>query len=555
MKRNIISAFALGALALSASAQYKVVVTTTDGEKKEFETANVQSIRFEEAPEYVELTEFLFGKYTTKGDNGFYEFILGNGSTDIYGDLAEIGDIELSMVLTADCSNDYINAILPDGYYRAGTGAGKGEFNVSNSSVLIRLDEGDEGVLTTPIIDGTADVRRDGDIYDIKFELTTLQGGYIALSYKGKLNFTPGLSEYESFTEDQNITFEGAQERYFANWFYPFCDDATLELYTGNFTPEGRQIDGYWMSLSVCMPKVDDPKHPATYLPDGVYSVDPREDIVSNTQLPYTILLGKTVDFGIIYATGSHVTYVDMSGHRKQGLIKDGTITVSNNGGKIDVALVLDNGVKINGSYEGSIYVDNRNDSENAPTIEGTIDKDMELSFAPETVAMCYPLGDYIKSGIYQFMVMISDPDLKKGDYLSLELSSSEKVLPDGTYTINNEIAPFCGIKGFCDYGGQIEFSWFGNLEDLDPEDYNNIMAPIMGGTVTITTIDENSRKLVFDLVDEDNHKITGVYEDIFYDFSDEYGLPAKKAPLRSNVKTMAQPQDKAPLQPVRINR
>ena len=531
----------MGVLSLTASAQYKVVVTTTDGEKKEFETANVQSIRFEEAPEYVELTDFLFGEYTTKGDNGIYEFILETGLPDSGGNPAAVGDVQISMVLVAERSEDYLNAILPNGYYHAGAGSNKGEFNVQNSGVMIRLEEGENGVMTTPIIDGTVDVRSDGEVYDIKFELTTLEGGYIALAYKGELSFSPGLSEYESFTEDQNITFVGAQERYFANWFYPFCDDATLELYTGTFNSAGSQTEGYWLSLSVNMPKAADPKNPGQYLADGVYTVDPRENVAYSTQLPYTIQLGKTVDFwGVIYPTGSYLTKIDKSGRRQQGFITDGTVTVSNGGGKIEIDLVTADGIKIQGSYEGRIVVDNRNDSETAPAIEGTIDKDIEFDFIPGTIGMSYPLGDYIKSGIYQFSVMIMDSN-EHGDFIMMELSSDQEVLPDGTYTFNNEIAPFDGIKGYLDYGGNPMFSWYGNLDDVDENGVQNIVAPIMGGTVTISTTEENTRKLVFDLLDEDGHKMTGTYEGIFYNLPLETGAPAKKAPLKNGSKIKAQ--------------
>ena len=555
MKRNIISAFALGALALSASAQYKVVVTTTDGEKKEFETSNIQNIKFEEAPQYVELNHFILGEYTTKGDKGIYAFTVASGMPDEYGAPAEVGDVQISMVITADRSEDYLNAILPNGYYRAGSGANKGEFNVQNSGMWIRLTEEQEEVMVTPIIDGTVDVRRNGDIYDIKFEVTTLQGGYVALSYSGELNFAPGLSEYENFTEDQNITFEGAQERYFANWFYPFCDDATLELYTGNFTQSGSQLDGYWLNIPIFMPKVDDPKNPPYYLADGVYTVDPRDKVQYNTELPFTIQKGGTIDFwGVIYPAGTYITYIDKSGRKQQGFIYEGSITVSNNGTKMEFDLVTENGIKIKGTYEGDVYVSNRNDSEKAPAIEGTIDKDIEFDFIPGTVASSYPLGDYIKSGVYQFQVMIMDIN-EHGDFLMMELSSDQEVLPDGTYTFNNEIAPFDGIKGYLDYGGNPIFSWYGNLDDVDENGVQNIVAPIMGGTVTISTTDENTRKLIFNLLDEDGHKMTGTYEGLFFDLPADAAAPAKKAPLKSPAKVMAPAPANAPLQPVRLSR
>ncbi|MCM1490954.1 MAG: hypothetical protein NC095_09040 [Muribaculum sp.] len=556
MKRNIISAFAVGLIALTASAQYKVVVTTNEGEKFEYPTSGVESIRFEEAPVYTPLSVFIDAEYTSKGENGIYSFTLATEQPDSEGNPSQIGGVQISMSLTSDLSENYLDAVLPAGYYRAGTGANKGEFNVQNSGIWIRLDEGEDGVLLNPIVDGTVDVSHDGDSYDIKFELTLLQGGSIALSYSGKMDFTPGASEYENFTTDQNIQFTGAQERYFANWFYPFCDDATLELYTGSFTAQGQQTEGYWLSLPIFMPKVDDPKNPATYLADGVYSIDTREKVFDNTELPFTITKGGTVDFwGTIFPVGAYATYIDKSGRIMRGFIEDGTMKVSNNGTRFDIDFTTDNGIKITGTYEGSVYVENRNDSEKAPAIEGTIDKDIVFDFIPGTIGMSYPLGDYIKTGIYQFQVMIADPDMLHGDFLMMELSSDKEVLPDGTYTFNNEIAPFDGIKGYLDYGGNTMFSWYGNLDDVDEKGVQNLVAPVMGGTVTISTTATNTRKLVFNLLDEDGHSMTGTFEGIFYDFPSDSYSPERKSPFKLGSSDYVKPATVFPTDHVRIAR
>ncbi|MBD5355763.1 MAG: hypothetical protein HDR88_02000 [Bacteroides sp.] len=555
MKRNIITALALGALSLTAAAQYKVVVTTADGQKTEFLTSDVNSIRFEEAPVYTELNYLIGAEYGLSKDFGTYAFTIASSEPDVNGDPAEIGDIQLSLELTAETSADYLDAQLPAGYYRAGTGNEIWQLNVQKSGMWMRLDEGEDGILLCPFLAGTADVRKDADNYDIKIELSLLEGGNVALSYYGPIKFLPGVSIKEDFTEDQNITFSGAQERYYANWFYPLCDDVTLELYSGEFNSDNIQIEGYWLNLPMFMPKAENAHDPEHYLVDGVYTVEPRDEVSLYTNLPFTFQKGGTLDFwGTIHPIGTYITYVDREGRIKNAYITDGTVTVSNNGTKIEIDFVAENGIKIQGVYEGNVYVDNRNDSDTAGvTIEGTIDKDIVFDFNPEGVDMVglsYPIGDYIKSGIYQFMVMITDYEQEHGDFLMLELSSDEEILPDGTYTINNELAPFCGLKGYLDYGGQTLFSWYGNLDDVDEFGYQNIIAPIMGGTVTITTTAENTRKLVFDLVDEDGHKLTGTYEGLFYDLPST--SPAQQAPIKTPAKAVKAPE-KASLSPMRL--
>lgn len=552
MKTKILSALAIGALAISAAAQnYKVVVTTTDGEKYEYPTSGVESINFEDVPYYAEANYLIGAQYGIKDDMGVYSFTIATEEPDEWGDPADVGGVQLSLELTSNLSEDFLDAQLPTGYYRAGSGAEKWQINIQTSGMWMRVDEGEDGVITCAFINGTVDVRRNGEDYDIRIELLLIDGSEVALSYNGPIKFRPGASTSEEFKEDQDITFTGAQERYYANWFYPFADDANLELYTGSFNNEGMQIEGYWLNLPIYMPKVDDPKHPDQYVADGVYNIETREATPYYTNLPYTFEKGGLLDFwGVLYPIGTYITYLEKSGRMMRAFITDGTVIVSNKGRKIELDLVAENGIKIKGVYEGNIVLDDRCNNDDALPIEGTIDKDVEFDFIDATVGLSYPLGDYIKSGVYQYWVMITDPsEDPHGDFLMLELSSDDStILPDGTYTINNEIAPFCGLKGFLDYGGTPEFSWYGNLDDVDEFGVQNIVAPIMGGTVTITTINEYTRKLVFDLVDEDGHKLTGTYEGFFENIPQ-----STKTPLKTSPKAAPALPEKAPLQPMRI--
>ncbi len=556
MKTKILSALAIGVLGLSAAAQnYKVVVTTTDGEKHEYPTSGIESINFEDVPYYAEANYLIGAEYGIKDDMGIYNFTIATEAPDEWGDPADVGGVQLSLELTSNLSEDYLDAQLPTGYYRAGSGAEKWQINIQTSGMWMRVDEGEDGVIQCAFINGTVDVRRKADNYDIRVEILLMDGSEVALSYNGPITFRPGMSTSQEFPEDQDITFTGAQERYFANWFYPLADDAVLELYTGSFTSDGAQTEGYWLNLPIYMPKAEDAKNPQQYVADGVYNVETRDVTPYYTKLPYTFEKGGILDFwGVPYPTGTYLTYLEKNGRIMRAFITDGTVTVSNKGTKIELDLVAENGIKIQGVYDGKIVLDDRCNNDNALPIEGTIDKDIEFDFIDNTVGLSYPIGDYIKAGVYQYVVMITDPaDEPHGDFVMLELSSDNAdLLPDGTYTINNEIAPFCGLKGFLDYGGTPEFSWYGNLDDVDEFGVQNIVAPIMGGTVTISTTDENTRKLVFDLLDEDGHKLTGTYEGFFFNYSPEYA-PAAKAPLKTSPKAAPAVPEKAPLQPVRI--
>ena len=136
---------------------------------------------------------------------------------------------------------------------------------------------------------------------------------------------------------------------------------------------------------------------------------------------------------------------------------------------------------------------------------------------------------------------MVTEPNMEHGDFIMLELSSESEVLPDGVYTINNALEPFTGIEGIIDYGGQILYSWYGDLDSADEDGVQSIISPILGGTVSISTGADDTRRLEFNLSDGKGHTITGEYDGIFYNLSENSAnqAPAMKTPaVKSCTKT-----------------
>lgn len=538
MKTKIMAAIVAGAFFVPAIAQnYKVVVTTTDGKTTEFETSKVNDIRFEEAPDYAVLEYFVDGAYSSKGNIGRYAFTIASSEPDQWGLPPQVGDAELSLELVASLSDDYLNAQLPEGYYRAGTGNNVDEFDIQKSGLMLRLDEGEDGTNMYPIIDGTVDVRKVDDNYSIKAELVLLQGGTVALAYEGPIWFNPGMMETEDFEEDQEFTFTGAQARLYDNWFYPFVTDLLLQFYTGEFNAEGAQIEGYWLNLETFMPKLVRTPDGSVSVADGVYSAEPREKIENSTNIPYTYTKGHTLDFwGTLYPAGSYLNKREKNGRTFRGYIVDGTMTVSDNGTNIVFDFVTDNGKKVKATYNGEINIVDFSEPDKIPDYSSTLTEDIKLEFIPGTVAMSYSLGDYIKEGLYQFEVMVTEPRMEHGDFLMLELCSDEQVLPDGVYTINNVLEPFTGIEGSIDYGGQILYSWYGDLDSADDEGVQSVISPILGGTVAVSTVADGMRRLVFNLEDGKGHSITGEYQGILYDLSpNSASKPMKISDLQTN--------------------
>lgn len=544
MKKRTLAAIAAGALLIPAIAQnYKVVVTTTDGESTEFLTSGIKDIRFEEAPNYAPLECFIDASYSSKGNLGFYSFTLASAEPDQWGYPPQVGDAELSLELVGALADDYLDARIPAGYYRAGAGDAEGQFNVQKSGIVLRLDEGEDGTNLYPVIDGTVDVKTEGDNYKIEAELYLLSGEFVAFSYEGPITFTPGVMETEEFTEDMEFSFTGAQARFYDNWYYPFVSDLTLQFYSGNFDAEGTQTDGYWLNLDTFMPKYVRTPDGALTLADGVYTAEPREIVSNYTNLPFTYTKGYTLDFwGQLYPAGSYLNLREKNGRSYRGYIVDGTMTVSDNGTNVVFDFVTDNGKKVSATFNGKILFVDFSNPENVPDYSSTLTEDVALEFLPGSIGMSYLIGDYIKKDLYQFQVMVTEPEMEHGDFILLELSADAEVLPDGTYTINNALEPFTGIEGTIDYGGQILYSWYGDLDSADEEGYQSITAPITSGTVTVTTTGDSTRRLEFNLLDDKGHSIAGVYEGLFYDLSDNAAAKPRKM-MKNISKASALPE------------
>ena len=497
MKKSIYIAASL-AIGLFAQAQNMVIVDKNGGTVK-INRDNISEVYFKEAPEYTEANTLLYASYATKSNYALYEIQLGTGAPDANGDPAEPGDVQLALLLIGEQSADVSNAQIPQGYYMAGTGYTLNTFNAEGSAIWSKGE------------DGSVDVRLDGSVYDIRCELQTLSGYEYDLSYSGEIEFTIGASEYTDFTEPQNITFDEGQGRFYGNWYNPFAHDAMLQFYSGDFDNDGYQIEGYWLNVDMYMPKVVDPMNQQQVV-DGVYTLEPREKVLDYTYLPYTFIRGGELEFwGMIYQTGTYVTYVDRAGNRKIGYINGGTITVSESGTKFDFDFLTDNGVSIKGTCSRMSlenYCDNATSEPQRPY--STLTEDYSLSFPASTVADEYNLGDYIVGGLNNFMLIICDANVVTGDYLSLELMADAAQLVDGTYRVENSLTDKTVIVGCASSTGQPAFSWFGDLSSTDDEGYQTVMAPISGGSLTIETLSDGRKTLTFDLQDDKGNKITG---------------------------------------------
>lgn len=515
IKRFILVACAIVAATSLFAQNYQVVVTTTDGERKVFATNEVSNIKFSNAPKYIEANTFIEGVYSANTNNALYSFTIGTEAPDDEGDPSAIGSLQMRLSMYAPLSADAQKAIIPEGYYRVGDGSASYTITMSNSAVWVRHSEGSDGISVGYVVGGTLDVRHVGDKYDMRAEIELLDGTHVDVSFYGNMKLSPAASGYDEFKTDQNATFTEGQGRVWANWFNPFCDDGSLEFFTGKFYESGRQTEGYYLYLPFYMKK-DDTHTPKwkPVIPDGEYKIDPRTVIPRRTYLPNTLEVGALIKDPFDSSpliVGSYLSYLATDGRISMALITEGSMTVSENGTKFSFNFTAKNGIKITGTYSKKPYIVNMIDNSQKPEFPDNLTGDYRLEKFPEDVVVLdYNMGDEIIQGVNSHILMFVDPEKKEGDYVGLELLSNADELKDGVYTIDNSLVDMSGIKGVINYQGNMVFSWYGDLDSTDDEGYQTIIAPICGGKLTVSTVEGNKRKFDFDLRDLKGNKITG---------------------------------------------
>lgn len=548
MKKIIFSALALASVTLAGAQTVRnLVVTDKDGVTHEFAADQIDGVIFQEAPQYISLEKLLVARYEESGNSGMYHIEFGTGEPDADGQPKNIGDIQVALLMQAPKSENLSEPVLPDGYYRVGNSTSDFTFDVTRSAVYVRAEEGPEGVAPAMIMNGTVDVRagEDGN-YTIDMEFVTT-GGEIYLSYSGTVPFEAGYSEYQPFTEPVNVDFANGQGRFWGNWYYPYSADL-MAMFSAGEIVDGVMKDGYILSIYFCEPKPEDCMAPGQRVADGTYSVESR-NIAASSYLPFRFTPGAYVDFlGEPVLSGSRLEHISSDGQRRLGLITGGTFTVSENGTKFDFDLTTAEGVAVTGSYTGVPMIGNYcdNDVREPQRPYSTLTEDVPLEWADGTIALSYNMGQSVLEDANTLTVMITEPSMEKGDFIMFDLLSNDGILTEGTYTVDRVLEPGHIFPGTVDFAQSMIFAWYGDLDSTvteNGETYQTDLGPIESGTVTVTDLGNNRVKIVFDVMDDNGHSITGEYSGELIDASAiptqaaRYAKGAKRL-LRSSAKS-----------------
>ena len=529
---------------LELDSEYTLYALAVNGSKEAIAKESFTTLAEPEKPfEGYELNKMVSAVY--RNDNsalaGNYEFTFGN-TTELGWD----GDIQVFIDFYNVEDEDPLNPVLPNGVYEPNNDFSAFTYDPTSSYVEIVADG---EIITSPIL-GTVTVERSGPTYTITVEgeLMLLDNLAFSARYTGSIQFVQGgTSAYEFFEEDVTIDMDEAQMRYWGSWFFPFCDEVGVEMFDGTFDNNGTLQKGYYLHLSrVFMPKYPDYNEASVPLAAGHYDVvyEALQDLYCQ---PYFFDAGRIQEyFGDSYFTGTYLQYVENGQVKKIGLVTEGSFDVEYGGTSHNITMnfVADNGVKITLTFSGKINSVNYNDNDETMPERPwtTLESDHEYNFPAEAQGYAFCLGEYMKPGFDNWMLMIYATNSQYpdgyGDMFTtefiVETGGSRTSFPTGEYNVSLNVADHTMFTGVVSYAGAILFTWYGDVTP-DFEGYSTETAPIAAGTITVEDAGNGNYHFVFDMVDDGGNKISGEWTGRVTsdDISDQINAENTPKPLR----------------------
>lgn len=473
----------------------------------------------EEVFEGTKLSHLITAEYRNDNTAAAGNYVLTLGSS---AEMEWPGDVRVTISLFNEADEDPVNAVLPNGTYVAADDMSPFTYEVSSSYVELVTDTYE--IEYSPII-GEIEVNREGPQYTITINGTLMSFEQeFAGQYKGQIQFVQtGTSAFVPFEDDQEITFDYGQMRYWGNWYRPMADDCAIELFQGEYDEYGALVKGYHLTLlNVYMPK--NPNYNDTNIPivEGRYNILPHRNFAYYYSQPFTFDMGAIENiFEELSFVGTRLLYVDPSTNTNLvGIITGGYFDVESSGNTYTITINLQTaeGVSITGTYSGNVAVGNFNDNDASMPQRPwtTLTEDHTYNFPEESIAYFYRAGNQINDNLDNWLIMVYGYNNQYpsgyGDMFTTELlisSENGSEIPCGTYEIKWSAEEYVMLPGFIDYGGSVLFTYYGDLTP-DAEGYSSQSAPISNGTVTISKNDDGTYHFQFNMTDDNGNVITG---------------------------------------------
>lgn len=470
----------------------------------------------EHGADQIRLDRVLTSYYAVENDEtANYVVNLSNADPNQAGNPVKPGDVQVVLSLYNVKDKNPKSPSLPVGTYTLGE---KMPFEIESGQSAFYFVN-DEGAATAlPFSEGTVEVQKKDDKYQIKINLTDGSGRPVWAYYEGPISFPlVGEASFEPFDKPQDITFTQAQGRYYGNWFAPHSDNFHIDFLAGKME-KGKLLSGYQLSLDGFMHKVADYNDPNIRIEAGEYTVDGR-DVKSFNCLPMTVKRGELIPlFGTNLAIGSYLKYIDPeTGLGKIGYFTSGKMKVEDKGTsyKFTFDFKTPEGQSIKGTFDAPMKLGNFNDNDKTMPRRpwSTIKGDHQISYPKDAKLTANFMGNYLDTRFNTWMLVLASD--KGGEMITTELVTplaAGMKLVAGTYKVGWGVAPFKAFPGMMSYASHdFIYSWFGDTSKADGEGNSTFYAPLCEGTIIVQE-SKDQYTIVVDAKDDAGNSIKGTW-------------------------------------------
>lgn len=428
--------------------------------------------------------------YSSSAGNYFVTF--GDTETEgNYGDYVQPDGTYYTLDIYADMWDGDMDAIgIPEGTYeldRFSTGE-KGTFSKAYGQYA-QTDSDGNIVVSMQYIDGTCNITKDGDNYNVDIVLTLEDSAVHHVKYYGPIicqEYREG-SNYEYIEEDIDFNM------YIAQAVYNEANQSVLLQFTDMMADDNGQVapPGILLNVTAYMEITEEGQLAGATLVPGT-------DKQTGTFIP-----GEMVDYGGVFLPeGSYAEQYFSATHLAYGFITGGSIVMKGDNGIYDISIDLttSEGFHIT-SYSASKEIPLYGyRSEDTPMSSLTEDKELDLE---GVTARANYFGDYYKTGGDNWMIALTPSSGNDGfqiDYVGTGLSGFSNGLPTGTFSVSNTGEQGTFVAGY-QVGSDMYSTWY--LGDFDNSGRVSEFAPAVDGTITVTQNSNGTYTITFDVYDD----------------------------------------------------
>lgn len=441
------------------------------------------------------------GKYNGNGlsDNNAYNYDtwLADVAVDKY---IEQSGTYYRFDIFGPAPEDEKKPVPPIGKYVLGVSGETDEMTFTpDYSTGVIIDENGNETMRATFTSGSLEIKQGSNGYVIEALLVDSKGKNHHVTYCGDIEYSYEGGQDEQGYNDLENDIDIKATLAASDLYTELSDNMLIYI---QFTDMELDANGYvtppgtFLNLDLYLPLDNDGKLlPGEY----IVSASPETDTGNAFELCY----GEMYELaGEMFPIGSYAIYYKENGTAYYGFVKEGKMTVSENGDGYDILcdFITDKGTSVKVSYSGALNVPG------GETTISTLTGDYTLDLSNAVGSGTY-YGDYYYNHGGDWVFSLLPEDGVTGDGLLVELVSSsldfESGIPTGVYFASQGTFPSPGeyLPGYSDINGIGGTMYIGGFS----EDGKSVskLAPAIFGKLEITNNGNNSYTVAFTFADD----------------------------------------------------